>query len=319
MLDANFPRDAEGRTYHVGTKPGEVANRIITVGDYTRARRIAKSFDGGKPLFEHESHRKFLTLTGTFKGIPVTVVAIGMGFSLVDFFVRECRAVVQGDLLIVRLGSCGSISDRANVGTVVVPYESIGVLRNYDHFTGDEKTSSRPYTITRPLPCDKTLHDQLYSALQATKPVVDPKLFDDNPNAPVALDNIKNASADSFYSSQGRQSDLFDDQNQELIKELQTQQPDLQTFEMETFLLNHLAISANASKSVQSGQQGTIRMGAVQMVFANRSSQAFITPEQVEILELWCGKAVCEALVSIQIKEDKVHGEGVWSISKSNV
>lgn len=315
MLDANFPKDAEGRTYHVGTKPGEVANRIITVGDYTRARRIAKSFDGGKPIFEHESHRKFLTLTGTFKGVPITVVAIGMGFSLVDFFVRECRAVVQGDLLIVRLGSCGSISDRANVGSVVVPYKSIGVLRNYDHFTLSDKasTSSRPYTITQPLPCDKTLHDQLYSALQATKPTVDPKLFDNDPNAPVALNNIKNASADSFYSSQGRQSDLFDDQNEDLIKELQSQQHDLQTFEMETFLLNHLAISANASKSVRSGQQGTMRMGAVQMVFANRSSQAFITPQQVEILELWCGKAVCQALVSIQIEDDKLHGEGVWS------
>lgn len=314
MLDANFPRDAEGRTYHVGTKPGEVANRIITVGDYTRARRIAKSFDGGKAIFEHESHRKFLTLTGTFKGTPITVVAIGMGFSLVDFFVRECRAVVQGDLLIVRLGSCGSISDRANVGSVVVPYESIGILRNYDHFTGDGSKTTQPYTITQPLPCDKTLHDQLFTALQATKPTVDPKLFDNNPNAPIAIDNIKNASADSFYSSQGRQSDLFDDQNEDLIKEIQSKQPDLQTFEMETYLLNHLAISANASKSVQTGKQGTMRMGAVQMVFANRSSQAFITPEQVEILELWCGKAVCEALVSIQIEHDKVHGEGVWSI-----
>ena len=63
-----------------------VANRIITVGDYTRARRISKCFDGGKAVFEHESHRKFLTLTGTYSGVPITVVAIGMGFS-----VREGR------------------------------------------------------------------------------------------------------------------------------------------------------------------------------------------------------------------------------------
>jgi uridine phosphorylase len=82
IQDANFPRDAEGRTYHVGTKSGEVANRIITVGDYTRAYRISKSFDGGKAKFEFESHRKFLTLTGTFQGVPITVVAIGMGFSV---------------------------------------------------------------------------------------------------------------------------------------------------------------------------------------------------------------------------------------------
>jgi uridine phosphorylase len=59
-----------------------VANRIITVGDFTRARRISKSFDGGKAIFEFESQRKFLTLTGTFSGVPLTVVAIGMGFSV---------------------------------------------------------------------------------------------------------------------------------------------------------------------------------------------------------------------------------------------
>jgi uridine phosphorylase len=82
VTDANFPRDAEGRTLHVGTKPGEVANRIIIVGDYTRAHRIAKCFDGGKAILEFESHRKFLTLTGTFQGVPITVVAIGMGFSV---------------------------------------------------------------------------------------------------------------------------------------------------------------------------------------------------------------------------------------------
>lgn len=318
MLDANFPRDKDGRTYHVGTKPGEVANRIIIVGDYIRAKRIAKSFDGGKALFEFESHRKFYTLTGTFQTIPITVIAIGMGFSLVDFFIRECRAIVQGDLLIVRLGSCGSLSNRANVGTVVVPFESIGVLRNYDHFIQSnniQSSSSLPYTITKPLPCDKRLHDELFSALQATKPSIDPKLFDGNVDAPIALDNIKNASADSFYSSQGRQSDLFDDQNENLIKQLQIQHPDLQTFEMETYLLNHLAISANASKSVRTGNQGTIRTGAVQMVFANRFSQDFITPEQVEILELWTGKAVCQALISIPIEGDKLHGEGVWSKS----
>lgn len=63
-------------------KMNRVANRIITVGDYTRARRISKSFDGGRAKFEFESQRKFLTLTGTFSGVPITVVAIGMGFSV---------------------------------------------------------------------------------------------------------------------------------------------------------------------------------------------------------------------------------------------
>lgn len=151
MLDANFPCDAEGRTYHVGTKPGEVANRIITVGDYTRARRIAASFDGGRAVFEHESGRKFLTLTGKYKDVPITVVAIGMGFSVIDFFVRECRAILKGEMVIVRLGSCGSLSNLADIGTVVVPFESVGILRNYDAFNDHSTSSKIPYIITKPV------------------------------------------------------------------------------------------------------------------------------------------------------------------------
>ena len=63
----------------VGTKPGEMANRIvrrdaptmcamsayrlpqITVGDHARARRIAAHFDGGTPLWQRESGRKFVS------------------------------------------------------------------------------------------------------------------------------------------------------------------------------------------------------------------------------------------------------------------
>jgi hypothetical protein len=33
VQDANFPLDGEGRTYHVGVKAGEVASRVVSVGD----------------------------------------------------------------------------------------------------------------------------------------------------------------------------------------------------------------------------------------------------------------------------------------------
>lgn len=301
MLDANFPRDAEGRTYHVGTRAGEVANRIITVGDYTRARRIAAAFDGGKPLVEHESHRKFLTLTGTYRGVPITVVAIGMGFSVVDFFVRECRAVVEGDMIIVRLGSCGSLSDKAPIGSVVVPYESIGITRNYDAFLEEGSGRDDYYTYTKPLPCDRAVHDALASALETHKPAPREDVF--GGRAVQSVNNTLNASADSFYSSQGRTSTLFRDNNVDNIDRLLQKYPDMQTFEMETYILNHLAVAANASESAKT-QGTTIKTGAVQMVFANRVTQGFITPAEVEVLERWAGQAVCEGLVSIDIPRE---------------
>jgi len=33
LTDANFPRTADQRVYHLGLRPGEVANRIV---DYSR-------------------------------------------------------------------------------------------------------------------------------------------------------------------------------------------------------------------------------------------------------------------------------------------
>ncbi len=76
--NANFPVDSEKRTYHVGTKAGETANRIITVGDLQRARKIGTLLDKDKVKVEILSKRGFLTITGYFKGEKVSIVAIGM-------------------------------------------------------------------------------------------------------------------------------------------------------------------------------------------------------------------------------------------------
>lgn len=80
ISDANFPRDEENRVYHLAIKTGEIANRILTVGDYERARKIAQcldsEIDAGHPIFEKQSQRGFLTITGRYKGVPVSIVSM---------------------------------------------------------------------------------------------------------------------------------------------------------------------------------------------------------------------------------------------------
>ncbi|KAN0060805.1 hypothetical protein ACQY0O_007464 [Thecaphora frezii] len=324
LSNANFPQDAQGRTYHVATKAGQVANRIITVGDSVRAHRIASCFDGGKPLFEFNSQRNFLTLTGTFQGAPISVVSIGMGFSVVDFFVRECRAVVEGEMIIVRLGSCGSLRPDFGIGTVVVPKTSIGITRNYDYFHPDTTAQQRssgatePYLISLPLDCDEEVHDRLLKALQDSRPEAEVALF--GGERVKAVGGTLNASADSFYGSQGRTDPSFLDANANLIDILHERHPDLSTLEMETFVLNHLAASANAAlDNVAPGepvpQTGRIRTGAVQMIFANRTNSAFISPDECHKLEIWAGLSVLQALKNVEIPKEKLHPEGVWGKS----
>jgi uridine phosphorylase len=56
-----------------------LANRVITVGSQKRAEKIAAFCDGGLAnMTKIVSGRGFCTLTGTYNGVPVSVVSIGM-------------------------------------------------------------------------------------------------------------------------------------------------------------------------------------------------------------------------------------------------
>ena len=60
-------------------------------------------------------------------------VAIVQGVAMMDFFVREVRAVVAGPMAVIRLGTCGGLqAEEAREGTVVVSAKgSLLVTRNY--------------------------------------------------------------------------------------------------------------------------------------------------------------------------------------------
>lgn len=73
---------------------------MLVVGDSGRARMLAENFD--TPPFHLRSDRGFECYTGVYKGVPISVHAIGMGFSAMDFLVREARACVDGDMVVVR-------------------------------------------------------------------------------------------------------------------------------------------------------------------------------------------------------------------------
>lgn len=75
----------------------------ITVGSPSRASGIATHLDAVPKPFVLTSERGFTTITGRFRGVPVSIVSIGMGYPNMDFFVREVRECISGDMYIVRL------------------------------------------------------------------------------------------------------------------------------------------------------------------------------------------------------------------------
>ncbi len=69
-------QDAEGRQYHIGLAPGEVAQFIMLVGDPARATRVADMMD---EVTLERRHREYVTYTGVHEGLDLSVMATGMG------------------------------------------------------------------------------------------------------------------------------------------------------------------------------------------------------------------------------------------------
>ena len=59
--NANFPMTADGRVYHLDIKAGEVANKLILVGDLARAKLYADLYLE-KGYFSLLSHRGYVPL-----------------------------------------------------------------------------------------------------------------------------------------------------------------------------------------------------------------------------------------------------------------
>jgi hypothetical protein len=73
---ADRPAGGSGRAYHLDVGPGDVAPCILLVGDPARAEKVARRFER---VEVERRHREFVTLTGPYRGAPLTVTATGIG------------------------------------------------------------------------------------------------------------------------------------------------------------------------------------------------------------------------------------------------
>jgi len=272
VSDANFPRDPEGRVYHLGVKTGEVANRILSVGDLGRAKLIVEMLDDPANVLI-VSNRGFTVFTGSFNKVPITIIATGMGVAMMDFLVRETRAVIEGPMVVLRFGTCGALQQSIPIGSIVVADTSILIRRNPDHWSPTDSTSTRPYDFSKSVSSDLDLSKLLFDNLQdAVGPVVV---------------RGANATGDSFYSSQGRFDPNFTDDNKTLFDDLLSSYPDMSILEMETFQLYSLA-RCSVNKD--------IKVSAATIVLAQRRSNTFLSNEVKHTLEKAGGLACLRTL-----------------------
>lgn len=284
---------ANGKNLHMDLGRGDINNRIVTVGTASRAEKIASHFD--KETSRVSSGRGFLTINGEYQGIPVSVVAIGMGPSMMDFFVREVRAVTDGTIVCARFGTCGGITEKAIVGSVVVASGGSGYAsRNPDGFAhnydeGSPSADVPKYCMARVAPSDERLSSALEAEMSRALHA-DEMLMTDRNHGDLVSSGV-NVTAESFYSSQGRIDPEFDDGNDTIIDEVRTFYPDARTMEMETFQLFHLA---------KCSKQPFIASAAA-IVVANRADNSTVAGERLTRVEEIGGKATLHAVATLEV------------------
>ncbi len=108
---------------------GDIAEAILLPGDPLRAKYIAENFLDSPKCFNEI--RNMLGYTGTYKGVPVSVMGTGMGMPSMGIYSWELMSE-YGVQTLIRIGTAGSFNEEIKIGNIVVAL-SASTDSNYVH------------------------------------------------------------------------------------------------------------------------------------------------------------------------------------------
>ena len=140
----------DNRVYHLGLAKGELATNIFLVGDPARCYKVAAFFDN----IDYEiKNREYVTLTGSYQGLPVSVIGTGIGtdnmeialleiYTLFEFdFHTKLKSVDRPNVNLIRIGTSGGVQQDLPAGTMAIANYALGMDSTglyYDHPAGDD-------------------------------------------------------------------------------------------------------------------------------------------------------------------------------------
>ncbi|OYX43633.1 MAG: purine-nucleoside phosphorylase [Rhodobacterales bacterium 32-67-9] len=108
-------------TFHIGAKPGEIAETVLLPGDPYRAKWAAETFLEGSVCVNQV--RGMLGFTGNWKGNRVTIHGSGMGMPSLSIYANELIRD-YGAKTLIRIGSAGAMQAAVKVRDVVIAMTS---------------------------------------------------------------------------------------------------------------------------------------------------------------------------------------------------
>jgi purine-nucleoside phosphorylase len=104
-------------TPHIAAEKGDFAPSILLPGDPLRAQHIAENFfDDARQV---NAVRNMFGYTGSYKGVPVSVMGTGMGIPSAAIYCTEL-ITDYGVERLIRVGSCGGVLPSVNIRDVII-------------------------------------------------------------------------------------------------------------------------------------------------------------------------------------------------------
>ncbi|HEY6013813.1 MAG TPA: nucleoside phosphorylase [Candidatus Limnocylindrales bacterium] len=222
------------RQYHIDLGPGELAEYILLPGDPDRTARIATRLDS---IELERQHREFATVTGSYRGLRVSVVSTGIGTDNVEIVVAEALAITERPTFI-RVGSSGALQPEMALGDLAITTGAVRLETTTSWFVHDGYPAVADY-------------EAVVALIEAAERV----------GVPYHLGIT--ATAPGFYGAQGRPIPHLPIRYPDLAEDMARQR--VMNFEMEASALLVLAGLAGC------------RAGVVCAVFAQRTTGDFVT------------------------------------------
>lgn len=239
---AEVVQSDDGRQYHTGVAARDVAPYILLCGDPARAHRVGTYLTEAAPAI---CNREYVTITGTYQNVRLTVMATGMGPDNTEMAVVEVGQLLDRPSYI-RIGTCGALQDRIAIGDQIISSAAMRYENTSTGFVPEEYPAVADWEVTTAL---------LESAAAL--------------GVPHHLGIT--ATASGFYGRQGRRVPKFPPRRPNLVEELN--RIGVLNFEMETSCLFTLATLSGA------------RAGCVCGAVADRTGNAFADSAQKDRLE----------------------------------
>lgn len=245
FVESELVINEDGSAFHLHLKPGQIAHKVILVGDPGRVEMVAAHFEK-KELEVY--NREFHTVTGVYKGKPITVLSTGIGCDNIDIVVNELDALVNIDfktrqekkdhvtLELVRIGTCGGIQEFTPVGTYICSEKSVGFDGLLNFYAGRNDV------------CDLEFEKAFTEHMSWNPLLCAPYVIDSNPELRdriAGTDMVRGVTiaCGGFYGPQGRELriPLADPLQNEKLANFEYKGYKITNFEMESSALQGLA------------------------------------------------------------------------------